>query len=114
MAYNLVDPYSNQLVLDRDSETGEDIKNTTILTGGEFNLTVILDIGLTAAYTNLTMTSYLGHADTFQYYDERWELLLNCSILEKKIGKECLKLYLHSHFEETPLQEAGDSLRRIG
>jgi hypothetical protein len=113
VAYNLVDPYSNQLVLDRDSETGEDIQNTTILTGGEYNLTVILDIGLTAAYANLTISSNLGHTDSFEYY-ERWELLLNCSILEKKIGKECLKLFLHSHFEETPLQEAGDSLWRIG
>ena len=64
MAYNLLGPYSNQLVLDRDSETGEDIQNTPILAGGEYNLTVILDIRLTAAYANLIMFVNLGHADT--------------------------------------------------
>jgi hypothetical protein len=135
VAYNLVGPYSNQLVLDRDLEIGGDIQNATILTGGEYNLTVILDIWLTAAYANLTMSVNLGHADTIEYYNERRELLLNYSILEKKIGRilerkeevqmddlgvsekisgEYLKLYLHSHFKETPLQEMGDSLRRIG
>ena len=114
MANNLVYPSSNQLVLDGDSETGEDIHNTTILTGGDYDLTVIQDIGLTAAYANPTMSSNLGHAETFEHYDERLELLLNCSILEKKIGKESLKLLLQSHFEETPLQEVGDSFRRTG
>lgn len=127
MEYNLVDPYSNQLVLDRDFETGEDIQNTAILTGGEYNLPVTLDMELTAAYANPTMSSNLGHADTFDYY-ERWELLLKYSILEKKIGRvremkeevqmddlgvsekygrECLKLYLYSHFKETLLRRIG-------
>ena len=122
MAYNLVDLSSKQLVLDRDFETGEDIQNTPIFAGGEYNLTIILDIGLTAAYANLTMSVNLGHADTFEYY-ERWELLLNYSILEKKIGKtlerkeeaqmddlgvsekfgrEYLKLYMRSHFKRPP------------
>ena len=64
MAYNLLGPYSNQLVLGRDSETGEDIQNTPILAGGEYKLTVILDIRLTAAYANLKMSVNLGHADT--------------------------------------------------
>jgi hypothetical protein len=135
VAYNLVDLYSKQLVLDRDFETGEDIQNTPIFAGGEYNLTIILDIGLKAAYANLTMSVNLGHADTIEYYNERRELLLNYSILEKKIGRilerkgevqmddlgvsekfgrEYLKLYLRSHFKETPLQEVGDSLRRIG
>jgi hypothetical protein len=134
VVYNLVDPSSKQLVLDRDFETGEDIQNTTILAGGECNLTIILDIGLTAAHANLTMSVNLGHADTFDYHERR-ELLLKYSILEKKIGRvremkeevqmddlgvsekygrEYLKLYLHSHFKRAPLQETGDLLRRIG
>ncbi len=72
--------------------------------------------------------------DTIEYCNERLELLLNYAILGKKIdrilannhevrleelgvsekfGREYLKLYLRSHSRETPLEEVGDSLRRL-
>ena len=34
--------------------------------------------------------------------------------VSEKFGREYLKLYLRNHFKEIPLQEVGDSLRRIG
>jgi hypothetical protein len=71
VAYNMVDLSSRQLVLDRDFESDKDVQNTPILAGGEYNLTFILDVGLTAAYANLTLTVNMGHADTIDRY---WEV----------------------------------------
>ena len=71
VAYNIVDLSSKQMVLERDFETGKDIQNTPILSGGEYNLTMILDVGLTAAYANLTLSVNMGHADTIDRY---WEI----------------------------------------
>ena len=71
VAYNIVDLSSRQMVLERDFETGKDIQNTPILAGGEYNLTLIMDVGLTAAYANLTMSVNMGHADTIDRY---WEI----------------------------------------
>ena len=111
VAYNIFDLSSRQLVLDRDFETSKDVQNTPILAGGEYNLTIILDVGLTAAYANLTLSVNLGHAVTIDRY---WEVYLDYLGVSEKFGREYLKLYLQNHFKEIPLQEVGDSLRRIG
>lgn len=79
--------------------------------------------------------SYIDEAmDTIQYYKERKELLLNYQIMEKKMtrilkekdevnlgelgvsekfGREYIKLYIRGHYNETPLEEVSDTLRRI-
>ncbi len=114
-------------------------KNLTLIDRMNASLEVINNYGAEEISDTIShlyrVLSYIDEAvDTIEYYNERRELLLNYSILEKKIsrildnkgevhmddlgvsekfGREYLKLYLRSHFKETPLQEVGDSLRRI-
>ena len=114
-------------------------KNLTLIDRMNASLEVINDYGnreISEIISHLYRTlSYIDEAvDTIEYYNERRELLLNYAILEKKIdrilaskhevrldelgvsekfGREYLKLYLRSHSRETPLEEVGDSLRRL-
>jgi hypothetical protein len=71
VAYKVVDLSSRQLVLERDFELDKDIQNTPLLAGGEYNLTIFLDVGLTAAYANLTLSVNLDHASNIDRY---WEI----------------------------------------
>jgi hypothetical protein len=114
-------------------------KNLTLIDRMNASLEVINDHGnreIADIISHLyRVLSYIDEAvDTIEYYNERRELLLNYTILEKKIdrilennheihlkelgvsekfGREYLKLYMRSHSRETPLEEVGDSLRRI-
>ena len=114
-------------------------KNLTLIDRMNTSLEVINDYGnreISEIISHLyRILSYIDEAvDTIEYYNERRELLLNYAILEKKIdrilannhevrledlgvsekfGREYLKLYLRSHSRETPLEEVGDSLRRL-
>jgi hypothetical protein len=107
-------------------------KNLTLIDRMNTSLEIINDYGNREI---ADIISYIDEAvDTIEYYNERRELLLNYAILEKKIdrilannrevhleelgvsekfGREYLKLYLRSHSRETPLEEVGDSLRRL-
>ena len=115
-------------------------KNLTLVDRMNASLEVINNYGVEEISDIIShlyrVLSYIDEAvDTIEYYNERRELLLNFSILEKKIGRilekkgevhlddlgvsekfgrEYIKLYLRRHFRETPLQEVGDFLRRIG
>jgi hypothetical protein len=71
VAYKVVDLSSRQLVLERDFELDRDIQNAPLLAGGEYNLTIFLDVGLTAAYANLTLAVNLDHASNIARY---WEI----------------------------------------
>ena len=62
VAYKVVDLSSKQLVLERDFELDKDIQNTPLMAGGEYNITIYLDVGLTAAYANLSFSVNLDHA----------------------------------------------------
>ena len=114
-------------------------KNLTLIDRMNTSLEIINDYGnreISEIISHLYRTlSYIDEAvDTIEYYNERRELLLNYAILEKKInrilannhevhledlgvsekfGREYLKLYLRSHSRETPLEEVGDTLRRL-
>jgi len=114
-------------------------KNLTLIDRMNTSLEIINDYGnreISEIISHLyRILSYIDEAvDTIEYYNERRELLLNYAILEKKIdrilaskhevrleelgvsekfGREYLKLYLRSHSKETPLEEVGDTLRRI-
>jgi hypothetical protein len=114
-------------------------KNLTLIDRMNTSLEIINDYGnreISEIISHLYRTlSYIDEAvDTIEYYNERRELLLNYAILEKKIdrilannhevrledlgvsekfGREYLKLYLRSHSRETPLEEVGDTLRRV-
>lgn len=71
ISYQVVDLASKQLVMERDYETGRLIQNSPMFAGAEYNITMTLDIGLTAAYANLTLTVRLEHADAI---DRFWEI----------------------------------------
>ena len=71
VAYKVVDLSSRQLILERDFELDRDIQNAPLLAGGEYNLTIFLDVGLTAAYANLTLSVNLDHASNIDRY---WEI----------------------------------------
>ena len=71
VAYKVVDISSEQLVLERDFELDKDIQNTPLLAGGEYTITISLDVGLTAAYANLSLSVNLDHASTIDRY---WEI----------------------------------------
>ncbi len=71
VSYTVVDLTSKQLVLERDYETGKFIVNIPMLAGEEYNITLIVDIGLTAAYAELDLTVDLSHADAIDRY---WEI----------------------------------------
>jgi len=114
-------------------------KNLTLIDRMNTSLEIINDYGnreIADIISHLyRVLSYIDEAvDTIEYYNERRELLLNYAILEKKIdrilsksqvvrleelgvsekfGREYLKLYLRSHARETPLEEVGDTLRRV-
>ena len=70
VAYKVVDLSSRQLILERDFELDRDIQNAPLLAGGEYNLTIFLDVGLTAAYANLTLSVNLDHASNIDRYLE--------------------------------------------
>ena len=69
--YRVEDLTTRQLVLERNLETGKLLQNTPMFTGAEYNITITLDIGLTAAYANLTLSLGLLHADSI---DRFWEI----------------------------------------
>ncbi len=71
VAYKVVDLSSKQLVLERDFEMDKDIQNTPLLAGGEYNITIYLNVDLTAAYANLTLSVNLDHASNIDRY---WEI----------------------------------------
>ena len=71
VGYKVVDITSKQLVLERDFELDKDIQNTPLLAGGEYNITIFLDVGLTAAYANLSLSVNLEHASNIDRY---WEI----------------------------------------
>lgn len=71
VAYKVVDLSSKQLVLERDFELDKDIQNTPLLAGGEYNITIYLNVDLTAAYANLTLSANLNHASNIDRY---WEI----------------------------------------
>ena len=71
VAYKVVDISSKQLVLERDFELDKDIKNTPLLAGGEYNLTIYLNVDLSAAYANLTLSVNMDHATNIDRY---WEI----------------------------------------
>jgi len=69
--YRVEDLTTKQLILEGNLETGELLQNAPMLAGAEYNITVTLDIGLTAAYANLTLSLRLLHADSI---DRFWEI----------------------------------------
>ena len=69
--YRVEDLTTRQLVIERNLETGKLLQNTPVFTGAEYNITITLDIGLTAAYANLTLSLGLLHADSI---DRFWEI----------------------------------------
>jgi hypothetical protein len=71
VAYKVVDLSSKQLALERDYELDRDLQNAPLLAGGEYNITIFLDVGLTAAYANLTLSVNLDHASNVDRY---WEI----------------------------------------
>ncbi|MFQ6053426.1 MAG: hypothetical protein ACE5OO_04260 [Candidatus Bathyarchaeia archaeon] len=71
VGYRVEDLTTRQLVLERDLETGSLLRNAPVFAGAEYNITVTLDIGLTAAYANLTLRLSLLHADSI---DRFWEI----------------------------------------
>ena len=71
VSYTVVDLTSKQLVLERDYETGKFIVNIPMLAGEEYNITLIVYVGLTAAYAELDLTVDLSHADAIDRY---WEI----------------------------------------
>jgi len=71
VSYRVADLTSKQLVLEMDFEDESFIQNTQIFAGEEYNITIVLDIGLTAAYAELELQVDLLHADTI---DRFWEI----------------------------------------
>jgi len=71
VSYRVADLTSKQLVLEMDFEEESYIQNTQIFAGEEYNITIVLDIGLTAAYAELELQVDLLHADTI---DRFWEI----------------------------------------
>ncbi len=71
VSYSVIDLTSRQLVLERDYEANTFLQNTPMFTGAEYNITLTLDIGLTAAYANLDLSVDLIHADGIDRY---WEI----------------------------------------
>ena len=65
------DMTTKQLVQAYDFETGETIMNAPMFAGAEYNITLTLDIGLTAPYAQLGLTVDLSHADSIDRY---WEI----------------------------------------
>ena len=62
---------TRQLVLEEDLEAGELIRNAPMFAGAEYNITLTLNIRLTAAYADLTLSLKLLHADSI---DRFWEI----------------------------------------
>ena len=71
VSYQVIDLTSKQLVLERDFETDRRIQNSPMFAGAEYNITVAIDVGLTAAYADLDLTVRLAHADSIDRY---WEI----------------------------------------
>ena len=71
VSYQVIDLTSKQLVLERDFEMDRTIQNSPMFAGAEYNITVTIDIGLTAAYADLDLTVRLAHADSIDRY---WEI----------------------------------------
>jgi len=71
VSYSVVDMTTRQLVLERDYETGRTISNAPMFAGAEYNITVTLDVGLSAPHANLSLWVNLNHADSIDRY---WEI----------------------------------------
>ena len=69
--YSVIDMTTRQLVLEHDYETGRQISNAPMFAGAEYNITVTLDVGLSAPYANLSLWVNLNHADSIDRY---WEI----------------------------------------
>jgi hypothetical protein len=70
-AYRVMDLSSRQLVLERDYEREIDVQNAPLLAGGGYNVTFYIDVGLTAAYANLSLSVNLDHPENI---DRFWEI----------------------------------------
>lgn len=71
VSFEVIDLTSKQLVLERDFEADRTIQNSPMFAGAEYNITITIDIGLTAAYADLDLTVRLAHADSIDRY---WEI----------------------------------------
>jgi len=71
VSYSVVDLASRQLMVERDYELDREILNAPLLAGGEYNVTFTINVGLTAAYANLTVSVNLDHSDRIDRY---WEI----------------------------------------
>jgi hypothetical protein len=68
ISYRVEDLISGQLILERDFESDRFLQNAPMFTGAEYNVTLTLDIGLTAAYANLDLSVDLLHADAIDRF----------------------------------------------
>lgn len=71
VSYSVVDMTTKQLIFEHDYETGRTISNAPMFAGAEYNITVTLDVGLSAPYANLSLWVNLNHADSIDRY---WEI----------------------------------------